>query len=312
MADLERIRWPEGKDFAFTVFDDTDLVTLANTKPVYEFCLGLGMKFTKSVWPLRGAAVPRVGGLTCEDQEYLAWTRQLQSAGVEIGYHLATYHTSTRRESEHGLERFRELYGTYPLSMANHTGCDECIYWGSARLSGINRTVYNLLTRRRRHGRYFGHVPDHPLFWGDLCKARIKYVRNFVTGEINTLKFCPSMPYHDPDRPFVNYWFSASEGPEVKAFVRCISERNQDRLEAEGGACIMYTHFACGFVADGKLHPRFEGLMTRLARKNGWFVPVATLLDYLLEQRGHRDLARPERSQLERRWLGTKLFTGTS
>lgn len=312
MADFERIRWPEGKDFAFTVFDDTDLVTLANTKPVYDFCLGLGMQFTKSVWPLRGSAVPRVGGLTCEDQEYLAWTRQLQSAGVEIGYHLATYHTSTRNESEHGLERFRELYGHYPLSMANHTGCDECIYWGSARLSGINRTVYNLLTRRRRHGRYFGHVSDHPLFWGDLCKARIKYVRNFVTGEINTLKFCPSMPYYDPERPLVNYWFSASEGPEVRAFVRRISERNQDCLEAEGGACIMYTHFACGFVTDGKLNPRFEQLMTRLARKNGWFVPVATLLDYLLEQRGHREITRPERAQLERRWLGTKLFTGTS
>ena len=45
-------------------------------------------------------------------------------------------------------------------------------------------------------------------------------------------------------------------------------------MEAEGGACIMYTHFASGFVHDGGLDPRFTELVTRLAGKNGSFVPV--------------------------------------
>ena len=63
------------------------------------------------------------------------------------------------------------------------------------------------------------------------------------------------MPYHDPDRPYVNAWFAASEGADVTAFNRCLSEEHQDRLEAEGGACIMYTHFASGFCATADSTP---------------------------------------------------------
>jgi hypothetical protein len=56
------------------------------------------------------------------------------------------------------------------------------------------------------------------------------------------------MPFHDPDRPFVKYWFASSEGPSVQTFNETLSEANQEKLEAEGGACIMYTHFANGFL----------------------------------------------------------------
>jgi hypothetical protein len=91
-----------------------------------------------------------------------------------------------------------------------------------------------------------------------------------------------------------------------------LSEANQDRLEEEGGACIMYTHFGHGYVENGQLHARFRELMQRLSRKNGWFVPVSTLLDYLS---GHRDsivISDTQRRSLERRWLWEKLFRGTS
>ncbi len=54
-------------------------------------------------------------------------------------------------------------------------------------------------------------------------------------GDINTLKVCPFMPYHDPDRPYVNYWFAASEGPTIDRFNSMVSEENQDRL-ARGAA----------------------------------------------------------------------------
>src|SRR5207253_3046315 len=100
-------------------------------------------------------------------------------------------------------------------------------------------------------------------------------------GNINTLAACPIMPYYDPLRPYVNQWFAASEGPAVGSFVDTIAEPNQDRLEAEGGACIMYTHLSYGFYKDGQLDSRFKALMDRLSRKRGWFVPAATLLDYL-------------------------------
>ena len=67
--------------------------------------------------------------------------------------------------------------------------------------------------------------------------------------EINTLRACPIMPYHDPQRPFVNQWYASSEGANCASFNAMLTEAAQDRLEAEGGACIMYTHFGHGFVA---------------------------------------------------------------
>ena len=234
---------------------------------------------------------------------------KLQQQGFEISLHNVTYHTSLREETLRGIERFYELFGHYPYSAAaNHTNCYENIYWGNYRLTGIHEIIYNLLLRNRNKGVFQGHIEGSPLFWGDVCKAKIKYVRNFVFGDINTLQVCPFMPYHDPKRPYVNYWFAASEGPVVDSFISMLAEKNQDRLAAAGGACIMYTHLACGFYEKGRIHPRFKFLMERISKMNGWFVPVRTLLDYLLESRGPYGITSSERNKLERRWLLHKII----
>ena len=99
----------------------------------------------------------------------------------------------------------------------------------------------------------------------------------------NTMKMCPMMPYHDPQKPYVNYWFASTDGSTVESFNNRVSEKHQDTLMKEAGACIMYTHFAFGFKDNGKLNSRFKSLIKTLGRKNGWFVPVSTLLDHLLE-----------------------------
>jgi hypothetical protein len=304
------ITWPEGKDFAFTIFDDTDNQTLENGPAVYDFLTALGFRTTKSVWPLAGTDTPLVGGATCADAKYLEWVQDLQQRGFEIALHNVTYHTSARVETRAGLEHFRELFGTYPRAMANHCGCREAPYWADDRVSGINRLVYNVLSRYRFRGFSQGHRENSPLFWGDLCQAKIKYMRNFVFGNIDTLKACPFMPYHDPDRPLVNYWFAASEGGYPQSFVHTLSEANQDRLEAEHGACIMYTHLGDRFYYKGKLYAPFQSVMERLSRRNGWFVPVTTLLDYLLQVKGHHDITSWERARLERKWLWHKIRVG--
>ncbi len=304
------VTWPEGKSFAFTVFDDTDNATHENVAPVYELLARLGLRTTKSVWALRGSGSAPIGGQTCEDPEYRAWTLQLQSAGFEIASHGARGETSGRDQVLQALDRFRDIYGHDPSSLANHANCAESIYWGSDRLTGATRLAYHLMTGFRRRGAFRGHVEGSPLFWGDLCRERVRYVRNFTYRDVNTLGQCPVMPYHDPDRPYVNGWFAASEGSDLAAFNRCLSEKQQDHLEAQGGACIMYTHFASGFCQDGRLDPRFEELMTRLAAKNGWFVPVATLLDYLAKVRGQATLTAAQRRGLEWRWLLSKARVG--
>ena len=60
----------------------------------------------------------------------------------------------------------------------------------------------------------------------------------------------------------------------MNSFNQLLSSRNQESLEREGGVCIVYTHFADGFVKDGKVNPKTEELLTELSRRNGWFVPV--------------------------------------
>ncbi|HZL36084.1 MAG TPA: hypothetical protein VFC78_12280 [Tepidisphaeraceae bacterium] len=265
------------------------------------------MRTTKSVWPLAGSENPIVGGMTCEDNGYVDWVKSLQGKGFEIALHNVTYHTSTRERTIQGIDRFRDHFGHDPCSLANHVGCREGVHWGSDRLSGVSRLMYKILAGGLRGDDCSGHVPGDPLFWGDVCHKRIKYVRNFVFPEINTLKACPYMPYHDPRRPLVRYWFAGSRGEDVDAFNHTIREENQDRLEEEGGACIMYTHFGKRFFVDGRLNSTFEALMERLSRKNGWFVPVATLLDHLLAQNGEHQITHSERAKLERRWIWQKL-----
>ncbi len=309
MHDVRPLLWPDGKAFAFTIFDDTDLQTRDNGPPVYEFLRDIGLRTTKSVWTLAGTESAPLAGTTCADAEYAGWVQALQDQGFEIASHGATYHTSTRERTIAGIERFVELFGHPPRSHANHSTNREGIYWGAARLTGLRRRAYALVNRARGRPTFAGHTPGSELFWGDVCRDRITYVRNFVFPDIDTLAACPYMPYHDPRRPFVNRWFAASNGPDVDTFVATIDESSQDRLAHEGGACIMYTHLACGFTDGGILHPRFRSLMERLSGKNGWFVPVGTLLDHLEARRGPHHLSGAERRELEVRWLRQKVGT---
>ncbi len=68
---IPKIDWPEGKDFAFTIFDDPDEDSVETVEVVYAFLRELGFRTTKAVWPTRGEGTPKVGGATCEDEQYL-------------------------------------------------------------------------------------------------------------------------------------------------------------------------------------------------------------------------------------------------
>ena len=305
------MRWPDGKTFAFTVFDDPDAQTYADGRLIYALLAELGFRTTRGVWPGPAVRTPNSGGETCENDRYRWHTVELQADGFEVGYHNTTKHSSTREETIRGLDAFRTYFGHDPSAMANHYN-EEAIYWGRARLTPPQRSMYALATLGRRNGRYFGDQEGHGSFWGDVCRSRIRYCRNFVFADVNTLAACPWMPYYDPRRPYVAAWYASTEGSNVTRFVGALSEANQDRLEEEGGACIMYTHFGHGYVDKRTPHARFKELMTRLSRKNGWFVPVSTLLDYLRQQRRDITISDAQRTSLERRWLWEKVRRGTS
>jgi hypothetical protein len=297
--------FPDNKQFAFTILDDTDLSTVENVRPVYRLLTELGMRTTKSVWPLASVRDGRQGGSSLQEDDYLKFVLDLKERGFEISLHNVRNHDSMREITKQGLEEFRKLVGRYPRVHANHSTNRDNIYWGAARFNRL-RLLYTAGTAV--HGKHIfeGHNPATPFFWGDLCRGTVDYVRNFVFREINLDRINPTMPYHDQARPFVNYWFSSCRGGNAASFCETLSESNQDRLEAEGGVCIMYAHFACGFVRDGIVHARTEELLRRLAARNGWFVPVSTLLDFLRMERFATSIPAPELASMEHRWAYDK------
>jgi hypothetical protein len=306
------VEWPEGKRFAFTIFDDPDSQTLEDSRIVYSFLADLGFLTTKGVWVHGPYREDNSKSETCENPAYLEHVLDLQRRGFEIGFHNASLRSSQREDTRKALDTFRRHFGAYPSAMSNHFSNSEAIYWGDARTEGLARFIYRLATKNRDSGIYSGHIESSPYFWGDLCQARIGYCRNFVFRDVNTLRLCPEMPYHDPVRPFVQCWYASAEGANASLFQQTISEVNQERLEEERGACIMYTHFGKGFVEDGRLSTGFRKLMEHLRRKNGWFVPVSALLQHLQAKHGVHTLSSSERRRLEQRWLWEKLKYGTS
>lgn len=231
---------------------------------------------------------------------------ELQRRGFEIAMHMAAPGTSRRSETISAYQTFRGVFGHYPRMNVNHAYNAEGIYWGRDRIEGpLLRSLYDKITGGDR---FWGHVEDSEFFWGDVCQRWTKYVRGFTFRSVNTLRVNPGMPYHDARRPYVNYWFSASDGADVERFNRLLSEKNQDRLLRERGCCIVYTHFGKGFVTDGRINPRTEWLLRALAQKNGWFVPTSELLDFLLERKKERGIPWGERRRLSYRWMLEKVW----
>lgn len=309
MSRAPRFEWPEGNRAAFTIFDDTDNTTIENGPPVYELLTDLGMRTTKSVWPLGPTQKQRVGGATCADQEYLEWVLQLQRRGHEIGFHNATDHPSTRQDTIRGLDRFEELFGHPPKVGADHSGNIEALYWGPSRLSGLRARAYGTAQKVMRPNRptFSGEDPTSDYFWGDVCRDRITYWRNFCFDEVDLLRVSPKVPYHDPRRGYVNYWFTSTDGSNLSRFVRHLTDDKLDRLESNGGVCIMYTHFGLKFATSDGLDREFAECMRRLASRRIWVAPVSEVLDHMRSQMDETILTDRDRWLLENRWVVDRL-----
>src|SRR5574337_878855 len=100
------MRWPENKEFAFTIVDDTDSAVLDGVAPVYKFLTELGLRTTKLVWVLQSNGTAFHPGATCEDSDYLAWLKQINTAGFELGVHNVSAGSSMRDSIEKGLDLF--------------------------------------------------------------------------------------------------------------------------------------------------------------------------------------------------------------
>lgn len=296
--------WPGERRFAFTIVDDTDVATAENVRPVYRLLEQLGLRITKTVWAVDCPEGSRnfSESQTLEDPEYREFTVDLQDRGFEIAFHGATMESSLRDRTERALERFREVFGSYPRVHANHAFNRENLYWGAGRLDDpVLRFVYGRMDRR--HADYYGgHRQDSPYWWGDLCREHVRYVRNLTFDELNLARVNPSMPYHDPSRPWVEAWFSAADAEDWREMVRLLSPDRLDRLEQEGGFSVVATHLGKGFAQDGEVRPEVRERLEDLADRPGWFPTTDELLDWLRARRESLELPRAEWRRMQWTW----------
>ncbi len=298
------VEFPNSKRFAFTIIDDTDVATVKNVGPVYRLLEELGMRATKTVWPVgcpEGSA-NYSSSQTLEDPDYLTFVIDLQRRGFEITWHGATMESSTRERTIRALERFRELVGSYPSVHANHSLNRENIYWGAGRVDHALLKLMVSWFAVRGLAPFEGHDPSSPFFWGDLCQKHVRYVRNLTFNNLTLAAINPSMPYADPKRPLVRQWFSASDAENAEEFIELLRPEQQERLEREGGFTVVATHFAKGFVQDGSVHPLVRQRLEMLAKRPGWFPTVSELLRFLEARPKPEALPAREWRKMQWRW----------
>lgn len=306
------MEFPNGKRFAFTILDDTDDSTVSNVAPIYALFRDIGMRTTKTVWPVGCPEGSRLffAGETLEDEGHLALAHKLAESGFEIASHGATMESSDRERTLRGLEFLKKEFGAYPRLYCNHGFNRENLYWGGKRFQSLLLKRLTRFAPGNRTVTYHGDDGRSPYFWGDQCLAHIQYVRNFTFRRLDMLSVNPEMPYRLRSTKYVNLWFSTSDAPDVGAFNRLLTRDRIDELEEQGGICIISTHLGKGFVQDGRLHPNTESILRYIAQKPGWFVPVSDVLDHLRNKQGRgNELSGTECLKLELRYIADKLLS---
>src|SRR2546430_7716995 len=65
----------------------------------------------------------------------------------------------------------------------------------------------------------------------DLTVTGVQTCALPIFSEINLLRVNPSMPYRDPSRPYVRWWFSAADAEDADEFNHLLRPENQRRLD---------------------------------------------------------------------------------
>ena len=296
---MSAVLFPDGKKFAFTILDDSEEETLESARPVYELLNSLGMRTTKTVTALRSRNSSAPDSL--EHADYRQFILDLRDKGFEIGWRGAAAESNHRDRTIEGLEKFREIIGHYPRVYANNAFNRDNLYWGPDR---VDQPLLKAVVQRATptpSGYFLGHVEESAFWWGDLCSQHIDYVRNLTFEDANLARINPSMPYHDHSRPLVNWWFSCSDADDVDEFSQLLRPDRQERLEQEGGWCIVATRFS-GFLKKGKINRLAQKRLEAIAARGGWFVPVGTLLDHLRTAGASENFSREEWDRMQWKW----------
>ena len=304
---MRKYNFPEGKKFIFTIIDDTDDAFLPGIGKIYDILHKNGLKTTKTVWVYPPRDIQESKGDCLQKPEYLKFIKELINKGFEIGLHNVGSGDYRRPEIVEGLEFFKKELGFYPNLHINHSYNKDNIYSGSKRFSfPLNFVVKKLYSN---YDDFSGDDPMSDYFWGELHKKHIKYARNLEIDHLNTIKKIPNMPYREKRfDEYANYWFASTFASNQWLFNNIVTKKNIDKLEQDGGICILYTHLGY-YTQFGEVDKGFKEMIEYIGKKNGWFIPVTQVLDFLLEQntKAGKYLPLLERKKLEFHSLKTRI-----
>ncbi len=279
--------YPGGKEFAFTILDDTDDTTVKTGKPVYDYLYEKGVITTKTVWALDppdcGGGIYAAGS-TLQDLQYRDWVRELSERGYEIAFHNATMVSSKRKDTEEAISLVENLFGRMRLH-CNHGQNAENLFWGYKRYeTRFIRQLIKILGKQSSE--YYGDVVNSDFYWLDLASEKFDYIRSFTFRSLLYAESYLGRPYKTPSQNWGGCFFTTADAPTVYQFNRVVNEKALDKLARNNGYAIVSTHLGKGFYADGRLNKEFKRIVDHISDMNGWFVPVSELLDYLRDKGG--------------------------
>ncbi len=261
-----RVLWaPAPFRAGFCITDDTDAATTETVRAVYEALLGLGLTATKTVWPFapeEPCGVPAtppstLRGATLEDPDYRALIERLAARGIEVVLHGASAGNNRRERTLAALDLADEAFGTSGTFICHSKNADNPYWEQNVAPNALLRRMLGLYSRHTCSG----EAPDSPYFWGDACRARVRWIRLFRTRRTNTLAADPAMPYFETGKPLVRGWFSATK----RSFHDCTTPAALDRLAEQNGLTVLYQYLHRYGRPDGTVDPQFRADAERLA-----------------------------------------------
>ena len=145
----DRLTYPNGAEFAFTILDDTDDTTLENGRPVYVLLKEAGRRISKTVWAFDSKGEnceAYLAGETLSSPEYLKWVQELSLDGFEIAFHNASMGSSLRADTIKALDFLEKEFDQALRLHCNHGQNRENLYWGPDRYSSyfLNKVMRTL------------------------------------------------------------------------------------------------------------------------------------------------------------------------
>ena len=264
-----------------SIADDPDNGTFKAFRKIYDLLLDLNFPTTRAMWVYPNEQKTGIPNLNVSffaplltEKKCLEYCKKLNEHGFEICLHGASCGNNSREKTIEAL-KYLENNISGCTSYICHSKNAENLYWDT-KVAHSKILKYLLGFYTSNH--CFGEISCSPYFWGDICRERIKYIRLFRTRNLNTLSFNPSMPYHIFDKPYVNYWYSATKG----YIPNLLRPENLEMLCEENGLGILYQYMHKYVNNSNEINPAVKESLIRVADHSGILIkPVSWMLDRL-------------------------------